>query len=146
MRTLLPLLCALSLSAALPAQTPAARPGAGAKPASPAEAKEGVIAGLTLPRPNGQFLGVEVAAGNWKVTFYDKKKHPVPPDVARGHIRWVIQGKGDHERSVLNPGPDGHSLVGSRFVRPPYRFQLFLTLIYGEGAAAPETYTLNYQS
>lgn len=153
MKTLLSLLCALSLGAILPAQTPpvsrpGSQPGPAAKKNAPVteEEKEGVITGLTLARPNGKFLGLEIVAGNWKLSFYDEKKQPTPLDVVRGNVRWVIQGKADNERTVLNPGADGRSLFGSRFVRPPYQFKLFLTLLKGEGDEHPETYTLDFRA
>ncbi len=140
------------LTAGLPAQT---APGAKGKSAPKQEKKDqkkteeemGKIEGMVIARPNGHFLGLTVEGGQWKLAFYNEKKKPEPVDVTRAAARWVIPLKGDNERTVLNPGSDGQSLVGSRFVRPPYNFKLFLTLIKGEGEAAEavENYSVDYR-
>jgi hypothetical protein len=149
MKTLRALLClsvALPLAITLNAQS---KPDSKAKPAAtePAEEKEGKIEGLQINRPNGRYLGLTVEGGQWKLTFYDKKKKPEPTDVTRANIRWVIPMKSPHERAVLNPGGDGKSLVGNRFVRPPYVFQVFITMLSGEGddAEVTESYALQYR-
>ncbi|MEJ1972877.1 MAG: hypothetical protein WDM96_10585 [Lacunisphaera sp.] len=104
----------------------------------------GVIEGITLTRPNGQFLGLTLVGGNFKLSFYDKKKKPTKVDVDRALARWPnVHGPGDN-RTIMNPS--GNALVGSQFVRGPYAFNLFLTLMRGEGdkSEVVETYTVNF--
>ncbi len=120
--------------------------GFAAKPASktppPAEEKEPEIPGVTIERPDGTFLGLEVVDGKFKLSFYDEKKKAVPVNVTRATARWPDpRGPGDN-RTVLNPAGDGKSLVGIKFVTPPLNFRLFLTLVVGEGdnAKAVETH------
>ena len=62
--------------------------------------------GITIPRANGTFLGLEVVNGNFKLSFYDKKKKPMAVDVSgglalaeqesatTGDIRTVLNGSG----------------------------------------------------
>lgn len=101
----------------------AAKPGDAAKPGAKKEEPMGKIEGTELARPNGLFLGLTLAEGKFKLTFYDKKKKPTTVDVTRGLARWAnVHGPGDN-RAVLNS--DGaNSLVGAQFVRPPYVFKI----------------------
>ena len=46
------------------------------------------IPGTVINRPNGTFLSLEVAGGNFKLTFYDKKHKPMAKDVTRASARW----------------------------------------------------------
>jgi hypothetical protein len=143
-RWLLCVLAGLALAATLPAQV---KPGTKGKSAPKAEEEEmGKIEGMEIVRPNGHFLGLTLVEGKWTLTFYDKKKKPEPVDVTRALARWSLPMKSDQERTVLNPGSDPTKLVGIRFVRGPYAFKLFLTLVRGEGenAEAVETYSLDY--
>ena len=116
---------------------------AGKKPAAKVE-EEPKIDGVTIPRSQGGFLGLSVDNGTFKLSFYDEKKKPMTVDVTRATARWNASHKIGDERTVLNPGPDGKSLIGGKPVRPPFVFKVFLTLLKGEGdeAAAVENYTV----
>lgn len=150
MKTLPVLLCALSLVAALPAQAAPARTGAKSTPAAPPpatkeEEKLGTIDGLTLARPGEKYLGLTLLEGRFKLTFYDKKKKPMPVDVARALARWPnVHGVGDN-RTVLNPAGDGTYLLGPLFVRGPFPIKLFLTLVHGDEAGTVEPYTVDFR-
>jgi len=123
-----------------------------AKPAAPAKKeekakveKEPVIPGTTIARPNGTFLGLEVVGVNFKLSFYDKKKKPMAPDVTRALARWPnTRGSGDN-RTVLNPS--GNSFMGTKPVIPPFTFNVFLTLLQGDGdeAKAVENYVVPFR-
>ena len=133
----------------LPAKTaPAKAPVAVKTPAAKVEVKkaeEPKIPGLTLTRANGTFLGLEVVGGNFKLSFYDKKKKIMAPDVTRANARWPnSKGKGDN-RTVLNSS--GSALVGNTVVQPPYVFTVYLTLLQGEGndAKAVENYVVPFR-
>jgi len=153
-RALLAVFIVLGVLVGLPAQTAPAAPAAPAKPADKsakkdakkAEEKEGKIVGQPITRANGTFLGLTLEEGKFKLTFYDKKKKPTKVDVTRAVARWPnIHGPGDN-RTVLNPsGPN--ALLGAQFVRGPYAFKLFITLLQGEGdsAQAVETFSVDFR-
>lgn len=137
MKTRISLLCSLlvlGIVAALPA-------GA----ADTAKADEmGKIPGITLTRPSGTFLGLEIANGNFKLSFYDDKKKPVAADdvVARGTARWDNKQKVGSDFTVMNKTDDGKALVGVKFVRPPYNFIVFISLLNAAGDVV-ESYPVN---
>jgi hypothetical protein len=124
--------------------TDTTKPGAAA-PAKKKEEPMGKIEGIELARPNGLWLGLKLENGNFKLTFYNKKKKPDKVDVTRALARWPnVHGTGDN-RTVMNP--DGsHSLVGAKFVRGPYAFKVSLTLLRGDGEAAEvvESYMVDF--
>jgi len=95
-------------------------------------APEPKIAGTIITRADGTFLGLEAVGGDFKLSFYDKKKKAVAPDVTRATARWPNKrGPGD-VRAVLNPS--GNSLVGgSKRVDPPFTYIVYLSLLKGEG-------------
>jgi hypothetical protein len=139
---------AFCLATALQAQTtPATKPGTAKKTTTKPEVKkepEAKIPGQTIPRANGTFLGLTLEDGKYLVRFYDAKKKPIAADVARASARWPnVHGPGDN-RTVLNRSADGQSLLGAQFVRPPFAFKLFLTLIKDDGEAG-ETFVLDFR-
>ncbi len=122
---------------------PAATPPAKKKPEP-----EPIIPGMTIPRANGTFLGLEVADNRFKLSFYDKKKKPMAPDVTRATARWpnTRSSVKAFNRSVLNPGAPT-ALIGSNPVQPPFVGNVFLTLLQGDGdeAKAVETYSVPFR-
>jgi hypothetical protein len=108
------------------------------------EDEMGKIPGITLTRPSGTFLGLEIASGNFKLSFYDDKKKPVPVDdvVARGTARWDNKQKVGSDFTVMNKTDDGKALVGVKFVRPPYNFIVFINLLNAAGDVV-ESYPVN---
>jgi hypothetical protein len=117
-----------------------------AKPVEKKKEAEPIIPGLTIPRGNGTFLGLEVAGGNFKLSFYDKKKKPVAPDVSRATARWPnLKSVTGPNRTVLNPS--GKSLVGSKPVLAPYSFNVYISLMQGDGddAKVVETYDVPFR-
>ena len=103
------------------------------------------IPGIVINRPNGTFLGLEVVGGNFKLTFYDKKHKPMAVDVTRATARWPNPRSPGDNRTVLNGS--GTALVGAKPVIPPFNFNVFLTLLQGEGdeAKAVENYTVAFK-
>ena len=150
------LLQAQTAPAARPVETtPVTTPTTTVKPATapakttPAkkEASLPVIPGTVINRANGTFLSLTVADGNFKLSFYDKKHKLMAVDVTRATARWpntktVTPGQ---FRTVLNGS--GTALVGQHPVFPPYNFNVFLTLLQGEGdeAKAVENYTVPFK-
>lgn len=161
--------CLLFATSLIQAQTPAApvsavatptakpadpkAPAAKAAPTKAAPAKKDEkkkeelpkIPGTVINRPNGNFLSLEVVGGNFKLTFYDKKHKPMAVDVTRATARWPNPRSPGDNRTVLN----GSStfLVGARPVIPPFNFNVYLTLLQGEGdeAKAVENYTVPFK-
>lgn len=151
MKTLVACLALVFAATVVHAQaTKPAAPGKTAPAVKKTDVKEeemGKIEGTVLNRPNGKFLGLTLQDGKYKLTFYDDKKKPEKVDVTRATARWPNKhGPGDN-RTVLNVAGDGTSLVGTQFVRGPYAFKLFLTLLKGEGeaAVAVESYTVDFR-
>jgi hypothetical protein len=106
------------------------------------------IPGTTIVRGNGTFLGLEVADGLFKLSFYDKKKKPMVPDVLRAIARWPnTRGPGDN-RTVLNLS--GNSLIGQKPVVPPFSWNVYLTLLKDGGDPAKpeqvETFVVPFHS
>jgi len=163
--------CLLFATSLLQAQTaPAAKPADTPAPATPAtvvnkdsktpakaapakkdekkkEAELPKIPGTVINRPDGNFLGLEVVGGNFKLSFYDKKHKAMAVDVSRATARWpnTKSATPGQFRTVLNPS--GTALVGQKPVFPPYNFNVFLTLLQGEGdeAKAVENYTVAFK-
>ena len=128
-----------------------APPASGPKKPAKVE-EEPVIPGIVIPRTNGGYLGLTLENSNFKLSFYDAKKKPDTVDVARATARWPVHYKTTEERTVLNPTPDNLALIANKFVRPPYVFKLYLTLLKGEegtaedsAAASAESYTIDFQ-
>ena len=146
------LLIAVLLGVAVPLQAEGSPSGAAPKtksdqaaPAAPGKEQEQPnIPGLVIPRAKGGFLGLLIENGNFKLSFYDDERKPVAADVARANARWPVHYSVYDERAVLNPSADGKALTSSKFVRPPYQFKLYLTLITEGSSDAPESYVLDF--
>jgi hypothetical protein len=138
---------------AIPAKDAKAAPAKDAKkdPKKDAKKKEdemGKIEGMEIPRPNGGYLGIRIVDGVWRLTFYNAKRKPIPPDVARVTLRWPAVYKAGDERTVLSPGGDANSMTAPKVVRPPLTFKLFITLLNpgGDGTdVAVENYTIDFR-
>ena len=115
-----------------------AKPGVAAKvPAKKVEKKivvEPIIPGVNITRANGTYLGLEVEGGNFKLSFYDNKKKPMAVDVTRATARWPNPRSPGDNRTVLNGS--GTALIGAKPVLPPFTFNVFITLLQGEGEEA----------
>lgn len=124
-----------------------AKPGVKAKTPDKKDVKkveEPKIPGVTIARANGTFLSLEVAGGNFKLSFYDKKKKPMGVDVTRATARWPNPRAPGDNRTVLNLS--GTALVGAKPVVPPLTFTVFITLLQGEGdeAKAVESFVVPF--
>ena len=119
---------------------------ASANPAAPTtdDDKEGKIVGVEIGRANGNFLGLSIAGGGFKLAFYDAKKKPVAIDVASGVARWQPSSKKGNELAPLSPSSDGKSLASSKVVQPPHIFKVYLTLFNAAGDTV-ENYTVDFR-
>jgi len=102
------------------------------------------IEGKEIARGEKGFLGLQVVDGTFKLNFYDAKKKPIAPDVARAVLRWTPNYKPGTEVYVLGPGGDGKSLTAPRVVRPPYQFKLFLSLFADGGENPSDSFVVDF--
>jgi len=168
MKTLVSLLTALACVASASAQTappakssgvkidlgtsttpPGAKPDDKAKAAKPDPKKKkeeapAKIDGVTVARGAG-FLGLQIVGGHFKVSFYDAKKKPMPPDVPSAVLRWNVNYQPDPERVFLTPGGGPNSLMSDRVIRQPYSFKLTVLLLKGNDDGNPETFLVDFQ-
>ena len=159
MKTTLALLAVLGLMLSAAAQSAPSGKAAPDSKAAPGKAdsdgKAGKkdeapkIEGMEIARGNRGYLGLQIVNGAFKMSFYDAKKKPTAPDVARALLRWDAKYKVGQERLVLNPG-EPTALSNPKVIRPPYTFKLFITLIKdaaNEGAESPagETYVIDFR-
>lgn len=109
------------------------------------KAEEPKIPGTVVTRADGSYLGLEVVGGNFKLSFYDKKKKLMAPNVTRATARWPNPRSPGDSRTVLNVS--GNALVGSKPVLPPYTFNVYITLLQGEGdeAKAVESFVIPFR-
>ena len=119
-------LLVLGIFAALPA---------GAADGTKAEDEEGTIPGITLTRPSGTYLGLEIVSGNFKLSFYDDKKKPVAVDdaVARAPARGGHKHKLGRAVTGMNKSGPGQALGGGDLVGPADNFIVFLNLLNAAG-------------
>jgi len=145
MKIRLLLVCALmvSVGSGAPKNPPASKTTAEEKP-------ELVIPGVTITRTDEKgLLGIEIVDGNYKLSFYNADKEPVVADRRRALVRWSPPAKSRINRMVLNAGGDGKFLTSPQFVRPPYNFLLFITLVNAEDDESKEsdveTYSVSFR-
>ena len=119
------------------------QPSGSAETAENGEA-EVTLPGIVIPRANGTFMALTLEDGKYNLAFYDAEKKPMAPDVARATARWNRVNKTGDERTVLNPGADGMTLQGARFVQPPHVFKLFLTLLDEDGGSV-ESHVVDFR-
>jgi hypothetical protein len=129
---------------AVKATAPAGRAAAKATPESAKTKEEPKIEGITIPRANGTFLGLQVANGNFVLTFYDKEKKKTAVDVARAPLRWPGKYQPPPQRTVLNPGAP-NTLTSGKLVRPPLSFRVYLALFRDGSDDAVESFVVEYR-
>ena len=159
MKSLIALLCSLVVAVCSYAQTPGGAtksPPATKAATDKAEKKADAtkkappkIEGMEVSRGENGFLGVQIVDGTFRINFYNVKKEPIAPNVARALLRWDPKNKAGQERLVLNPSGDGKALASSKPVAPPYSFKLFIVLskLTAEGEdPAPETIVIDFRA
>ncbi len=106
-----------------------APPATPAAPTAPAAEDIGVIEGVTVPRPNGGFLGLRTEGVVLSVTFYNKNKKPVPADAMRITARWHDT---QNRNTVLLPSAP-ETLSSPGVIRRPFNYIVYFVLIGPEG-------------
>jgi hypothetical protein len=140
----------LFLAASLSIAGPLLAQGTPAPNSSDATGKPAVkheIPGVTIPRANGGFLGLEIDGNsNFKLSFYDKDKAPVAVDVGFATIRWHSSLTKTIEFVGLTPGSDGTFLASPRVIRRPWTFKLTILLFVAGNNDPVETYAIDYSA
>jgi hypothetical protein len=129
-----------------PAAKVAPKPADKAAPKTVVKVEEPKIPGTMVARANGTFLGLEVVGGNFKLSFYDKKKKAMAPDVTRVSARWPNPRAPGDNRTILNLS--GSALVGTKPVIAPFTFNVYLTFLKAEGdntETATESYVVPFR-
>jgi len=111
---------------------------------APAQEKEGTIAGTSVKRDQGGWLGVEIKGGSFRLTFYNDKKKPIPADRTSAVFRWPVHYQPNDERTQLVPGDDPSVLVSTYPVKPPLSFRLHIAL-FADSLRDPEGYILDFR-
>lgn len=111
-----------------------------------AKQEEATIPGQVINRGDGTFMSLSLQGTNFRLTFYDENKKQMKANVTRATARWPNPRAPGDNRTVLNPTGDGMALVGAKPVLPPFNFNVFLTLLQGEGdtATAVGTFTVKF--
>jgi hypothetical protein len=128
---------------------------ADAKPTPPPAADSGddeapdpstiTLPGTVIERPNDKgYLSLTLEGGSFKLSFYDKNKQPVAPDVARAATHWNPKQTRGEVRAVMNLSSDGQSLKGNTFVQPPFPLRVFITLLSSEEVGV-ESHTVMFK-
>lgn len=93
-------------------------------------------------------MGLQIVNANFRLTFYDAKKKPLPADVSQAVLRWQPTYQRNEERVLLERAADGKALTSPRTVRPPYNFKLYMTLfkepVTGAEAVAAENFVVDF--
>lgn len=144
-------------STSTPAKRPAATSTSGpavrkVAPVAPAPAKvqeeERKVDGFEISRGERGFLGIKIENNQFRVTFYDAEKKPVPSDVAAIALRWPVKYQPNPERVVLMPSGEGLVMTSEKVIRAPFSFRLYVMLLKDVTPGAdtdPETYVVDFQ-
>jgi hypothetical protein len=117
---------------------------AAAAPDTPADDKEGTVAGTPIKRAQGGWLGIEIKEGNFRLTFYNEKKKPVAADRTSAVFRWPVHYQPNDERTELVATDNPDVLASPYPVKPPYSFILHIALLGGDQKDGVEGYTINF--
>jgi hypothetical protein len=118
---------------------------------SEAATQTGKISGLPVHRHNGTWLGIQLSAGNFRVTFYDKNKDPMAADATSVVLSWTTPKTGTYapppSSTQLFPLADISSVLTNSFYVPySHPMSIKITLIVpasDPSALSPATETYN---
>jgi hypothetical protein len=114
----------------------------------------GKISGLPVHRHNGTWLGIQLSAGNFRVTFYDKDKNLMAADATSVVLNWTTPKTGAYapppSSTQLSPLPDISSVFTNSYYVPyshPMNIRIILTVPASDPSAlspAIETYNVKF--
>ncbi len=122
----------------------AVNPAQAATPAPTAEA-DGTIAGMTIARANGHFLGLEVADNVFKLTTYNAHKKPEKTEITSAVLHWPVHYQPNEERTMLTASDDGTFLTSEKAVRAPLSFKLYIALFVAGTPDPVESYVVDFR-
>jgi hypothetical protein len=121
---------------------------------SEAATPTGKISGLSVHRHNGTWLGIQLTAGNFRVTFYDKNKNLMPADATSVILVWTTPKTGPYAppptSTQLSPLADISSVFTNGFYVPyshPMNLKIILTVPASDPSGlspATETYSAKF--
>jgi hypothetical protein len=121
---------------------------------SEAAGQTGKISGLAVRRHNGTWLGIQLTAGNFRVTFYDKSRNSTPADATSVVLSWTVPKTGPYAppptSTQLSPLPDISSVFTNSFYVPyshPMNLRIILTVPASDPSAlspVTETYSVRF--
>jgi|HubBroStandDraft_1064217.scaffolds.fasta_scaffold74310_2 hypothetical protein len=121
---------------------------------SEAATPTGKISGTPVHRHNGTWLGIQLTAGNFRVTFYDKDKNLMAADATSVVLTWTIPKTGPYapppSSTQLSPLPDISSVFTNSYYVPyshPINLKVILTVPASDPSAlspATETYGVKF--
>jgi hypothetical protein len=121
---------------------------------SEAATQTGKISGLSVHRHNGTWLGIQLTAGNFRVTFYDKNKNLMAADAASVVLSWTTPKTGTYApppmSTQLSPLTDITSVFTNSYYVPyshPMNLKIILTVPASDPSAlspATETYSVRF--
>jgi hypothetical protein len=114
---------------------------------SEAAVPTGKISGLPVRRHNGTWLGIQLTAGSFRVTFYDKNKNAMAADAMNVVLSWTTPKMGTYApppiSTQLSPLTDISSVFTNRYFVPythPMNLRIFLTVPASDPSAlSPDT-------
>jgi hypothetical protein len=119
-----------------------------------AAAQTGKISGTPVYRRNGTWLGIQLSAGNFRVTFYDKDKNLMAADATSVVLSWTTPKTGQYapppSSTQLSPLTDISSVFTNSYYVPyshPMNLRVILTVPASDPSAlspATETYSVKF--
>jgi hypothetical protein len=100
----------------------------------------GKISGMPVRRHNGTWLGIQLTAGNFRVTFYDKNRNPMAADATSVVLSWTTPKTGTYApppiSTQLFPLTDISSVFTNGYY-VPYSHAMNLRIILSVPASDP---------
>jgi hypothetical protein len=119
-----------------------------------AAAPTGKISGQAVHRSNGTWLGIQLSAGNFRVTFYDKNKNTMAADATGVVLSWTNPKTGTYApppiSTQLSPLTDISSVFTNNYFvaySRPMALRIVLTVPSADPSAmspATETYNVRF--
>jgi hypothetical protein len=119
-----------------------------------ASTQTGKIPGAAVHRHNGTWLGIQLTAGNFRVTFYDKNRIPMAADATGVILSWTTPKTGTHAppptSTQLSPLTDISSVFTNSYYVPysrPINLKVMLTVPASDPSAlspATEAYNVKF--
>jgi hypothetical protein len=121
-----------------------------------AAGQTGKITGLPVHRHNGTWLGIQLTAGNFRVTFYEKNKNLMAADATSVVLSWTTPNTGTYAPPPISTQLSSLTDISSVFTNSffvsyshPMNLRIILTVPASDASAlspATETYNVKFTS